>query len=37
MIPYVVRQGDYVEKIDGCYFNVMGLPLARVYQALRDF
>lgn len=22
----------FVERVDGCYFNVMGLPLARVYR-----
>jgi septum formation protein len=31
------RAGRFVRRIDGCYFNVMGLPLARVYQTLRDF
>jgi septum formation protein len=25
----------FVEKVDGCYFNVMGLPVARVYRYLR--
>jgi septum formation protein len=27
--------GRYVAKIDGCYFNVMGLPLSRVWRAIR--
>ena len=31
------RAGRFVRRIDGCYFNVMGLPLARLYQTLRDF
>jgi septum formation protein len=26
----------FVEKIDGCYFNVVGLPVALVYQRLKD-
>jgi septum formation protein len=26
----------FVDRIEGCYFNVMGLPLARVYRHLRD-
>ncbi|MDD3268338.1 MAG: Maf family protein [Syntrophomonadaceae bacterium] len=25
----------FVEKIDGCYFNVVGLPLSRLYNALK--
>jgi len=25
----------FVERIDGCYFNVMGLPVAMVYRLLR--
>jgi len=30
------RGGRYVTRIDGCYFNVMGLPLAKVYTMLRE-
>jgi septum formation protein len=26
--------GRYVSRIEGCYFNVVGLPLARVYREL---
>lgn len=26
---------NFVRRIEGCYFNVMGLPLARVYEELR--
>lgn len=26
----------YIEKIDGCYFNVVGLPIALVYRYLKD-
>ncbi len=29
--------GRYVTRIDGCYFNVVGLPLARLWSLLRDF
>ena len=28
--------GRYVERVDGCYFNVVGLPLARLYRILRE-
>ncbi|HEY6464968.1 MAG TPA: Maf family protein [Candidatus Acidoferrales bacterium] len=28
--------GKFVSRIEGCYFNVMGLPLSRVWQALRS-
>lgn len=27
--------GRFVAKIEGCYFNVMGLPLSRVWRAIR--
>ena len=30
------RGGRFVTRIEGCYFNVVGLPLARLYQTLRD-
>jgi septum formation protein len=26
-----------VEKIEGCFYNVMGLPLSKVYEALKQF
>lgn len=28
--------GLFVSSIDGCYYNIMGFPISRIYQALRD-
>lgn len=30
------RGGVFVTRIEGCYFNVIGLPLARLYRMLRE-
>lgn len=29
--------GRFIDGIDGCYFNVMGLPISRVWSMLRRF
>jgi len=30
------RGGVFVTRIEGCYFNVVGLPLARLYRMLKE-
>jgi septum formation protein len=30
------RAGRYIPRVEGCYFNIVGLPLARVCQALTE-
>jgi len=30
------RAGRFITRIDGCYFNVVGLPLARLYRLLSE-
>ena len=31
------RGGRFVTRVEGCYFNVVGLPLAKLYRILREF
>ncbi len=28
--------GRYIDRIEGCYFNVVGLPLARIWSLMRE-
>jgi septum formation protein len=30
------RGGRFITRVEGCYFNVVGLPLARLYRILRE-
>ena len=30
------RGGTFVTRVEGCYFNVVGLPLARVWRMMRE-
>lgn len=30
------RGGRFVNRVEGCYFNIVGLPLARLYAMLRE-